>query len=108
MIRMRPAEGGFFQNETRAAMEDLDFTRPPATPSKPAYDASAAREFFASHGEEIRAAAGEVIFAEDEKSSRLFLQRDKMYLLLEGQIELSIKTQPIGKVAPGEIFGELG
>jgi CRP/FNR family cyclic AMP-dependent transcriptional regulator len=89
-------------------MDDLDFTRPPAAPAKPAYDVNAARDFFASHGEEVRTAGGEVIFAEDEKSNRLLLQRDKMYLLLEGQIELSMKQQRLGTVSPGEIFGELG
>ncbi len=88
-------------------MDDLDFTLPPVAPAKPAYDAGAAREFFLTHGEEGRAPGGEVIFAEEEKSNRLFLQRDKMYLLLEGEIELSVKKQLIGKVAPGEIFGEL-
>ncbi|HLP97796.1 MAG TPA: cyclic nucleotide-binding domain-containing protein [Sideroxyarcus sp.] len=88
-------------------MDDLDFTLPPTAPAKPAYDSGAARSFFALQGEEVRAAAGETIFAEDEKGSRLFLQRDKMYLLLEGEVELSVKRQPIGKVAAGEIFGEL-
>ncbi len=88
-------------------MDDLDFTLPPATPATPAYDAGAVRDFFVSHGEEVRASTGQVIFAEEEKSNRLFLQRDKMYLLLEGEVEVSVKKKPIGKIAAGEIFGEL-
>ena len=88
-------------------MDDLDFTAPRVAPAKPAYDAGAARAFFASRGEDVRASAGEIIFAEQEKSNRLLLRRDKMYLLLEGEVELSVKGQLIGRIMPGEVFGEL-
>jgi CRP/FNR family cyclic AMP-dependent transcriptional regulator len=94
-------------------MDELDFTASPvsavehAAASRPLYDAAAARRFFALRGEEAGAAPGTVIFTEEQKSSRLFLQRDKMYLLLEGEVELSVKQQATGTVKAGEIFGEL-
>jgi CRP/FNR family transcriptional regulator, cyclic AMP receptor protein len=86
-------------------MDELDFTAP-AT-ARPAYDAAAAQAFFALQGREEQAAAGETIFTEDEKSSRLLLKRDKIYLLLEGEVELSVGKQAIDTVKPGGIFGEL-
>lgn len=95
-------------------MDELDFTSAvPAKPvaaaeaARPVHDGAAARRFFALRGEEGEAAAGEVIFSEDEKGNRLLLQRDKMYLLLEGEVALSVRRQPVGVVRAGEIFGEL-
>lgn len=86
-------------------MDELDFTS--SEEDKPIYDAAAAREFFALQGSEASVAADEIIFSEDEKSSRLLLQRDKMYLLLEGEVELSARKRAIGTLGPGDIFGEL-
>lgn len=95
-------------------MDELDFTPTPlpakpaeATAQRPAYDATTARKFFSLRGEEGEVPAGAVIFSEDEKSSRLFMQRDKMYLLLEGDVELSVNKQMVGSVRGGEIFGEM-
>jgi CRP/FNR family cyclic AMP-dependent transcriptional regulator len=97
-------------------MDDLNFTLTPAvsngpeksgTPGKSSYDAAAARKFFESAGEEQEVAAGEVIFAEEEKGNRLFFQRDKMYFLAEGEIELTVNENQVGSVKKGEIFGEL-
>ena len=51
--------------------------------------------------------AGTVIFAENDKASRLLLKRDKMYVLLEGQVALMAKGKPIGMVKVGDIFGEM-
>jgi CRP/FNR family transcriptional regulator, cyclic AMP receptor protein len=86
-------------------MDELDFTA--TATAKPAYDTAAAQAFFALQGGEEQAAAGETIFTEDEKSSRLLLKRDKIYLLLEGGVELSVGKRAIDTVKPGEIFGEL-
>lgn len=103
---------------------DLDFTippknstaNPPANPpaSPPAapspissYDTAAALEFFKSAGKAERVAAGKIIFVEEEKGSKLLLQRDKMYLLLDGEVGLSANNKPIGIVKNGEIFGEM-
>jgi CRP-like cAMP-binding protein len=66
-----------------------------------------ATEFFTSAGKPEAIAQGATIFAENEKGSRLLLQRDKMYLLLEGEVSLIAKNKVIGKIGKGEIFGEM-
>ncbi|MGH8724939.1 MAG: cyclic nucleotide-binding domain-containing protein [Burkholderiales bacterium] len=99
-------------------MDDLDFSKPagapkpapaPATPppQAPIYIPAIARAFFESTGKEETLAAGAVIFAENEKASRILLKRDKMYLLVEGQVALSARGKPIGAVKVGDIFGEM-
>src|SRR5262245_29689245 len=105
------------------AMDDLDFSKPakkpepakpaaqPAAPAAPApapvYNPGIARDFFASAGKEETLPTGSKIFTENEKASRILLQRDKMYLLLEGQVGLTAKGKPVGSVKVGEIFGEM-
>jgi CRP/FNR family transcriptional regulator, cyclic AMP receptor protein len=94
-------------------MDDLDFSRPagapkPPTPaSAPIYLAAIARSFFESVGREEGVAAGTVFFAENEKASRILLKRDKMYLLLDGEVGLAARGRPLGAVKVGEIFGEM-
>jgi len=97
-------------------MDDLDFSKPagapkpaatPAPPQAPIYIPAIARSFFESAGKEETVAAGTVFFAENEKASRILLKRDKMYLLVEGQVALSAKGKPIGAVKVGDIFGEM-
>jgi CRP-like cAMP-binding protein len=97
--------------------DDLDFSRPggplkpaaptPPPPQAPLYIPAIARAFFESAGKEESVGAGSVFFAENEKASRLLLKRDKMYLLLEGDVALSAKGKPLGAVKPGHIFGEM-
>jgi len=74
---------------------------------KSVYDPAAARRFFESAGEVEEVAAGKVIFNEDDKGNRFLLQKDKMYLLLNGEIELWVGDRQVGAVHEGEIFGEL-
>lgn len=96
-------------------MEDLDFSRsggplkpsPAPAPQPPIYIPAIARSFFESVGKEETVAAGTVFFAENEKASRILLRRDKMYLLLEGEVALSAKGKAIGAVKLGDIFGEM-
>jgi CRP-like cAMP-binding protein len=96
-------------------MDDLDFSRPggPLKPTPapklqaPLYVPGIARAFFESAGKEETIAAGAVFFAENERASRLLLKRDKMYLLLEGEVALSAKGKAIGPVKVGHIFGEM-
>jgi CRP-like cAMP-binding protein len=77
-------------------------------PVKPSiYDPAMAMEFFSSVGKPEPVAQGATIFAENEKRSRLLLQRDKMYLLLDGEVILTVKNKVIGKIGKGEIFGEM-
>ena len=97
-------------------MDDLDFSKPagapkPAAPAPqpqaPLYIPAIARAFFESAGKEETVSAGTVFFAETEKASRILLKRDKMYLLVEGQVALSAKGKPLGAVKVGHIFGEM-
>ena len=102
-------------------MDDLDFSQPakkPAAPAKPAasaqpaapapiYNPAIARDFFATAGKEEQVPTGTKLFTENEKASRILLKRDKMYLLLEGQVGLTAKGKPVGSVKVGEIFGEM-
>jgi CRP/FNR family cyclic AMP-dependent transcriptional regulator len=96
-------------------MSELDFTKPEKptkppveAPAKPSiYDPAMATEFFSSAGKPETIAQGATIFAENEKGIRLLLQRDKMYLLLEGEVSLIAKNKIIGKIGKGEIFGEM-
>jgi CRP-like cAMP-binding protein len=98
--------------------DDLDFSQPagapkpqparkPPAPSGPLYIPAVARSFFESAGKEESLPAGTVFFSENEKASRLFLKRDKMYLLLDGRVVLVVKGRPIGEPKVGEIFGEM-
>jgi CRP-like cAMP-binding protein len=66
-----------------------------------------ALDFFKAAGKAEKFAPGATVFAENEKSNRLLLQRDKMYLLLNGEVSLSAHGKAIGTVKPGEIFGEM-
>jgi len=71
------------------------------------YDPVAARVFFESAGRRETVPAGARFFAKDDKSNRILLQRDKMYLLLEGEVTLASGDKVIGTVSSGEIFGEM-
>jgi CRP-like cAMP-binding protein len=88
-------------------MSDLDFTKPVEPAKTSFYDPAMAMEFFSSIGKTETVAKGATIFAENEKSSRFLLRRDKMYLLLDGEVSLTAKNKVIAKVGKGEIFGEL-
>jgi CRP-like cAMP-binding protein len=96
-------------------MDELDFSNPgqpkpaPARPAAPApvpvYNAAMAMEFFRAGGKPEAAPAGTKFFEENEKAG--FLKRDKMYLVLEGEVALMAKGKPVGRVQVGEIFGEM-
>lgn len=72
------------------------------------YDPAIALEFFNSVGTPHEVPAGTTFFTQNEKGSRLLFQRDKMYLLLKGEVALLAgNNRPIGQVRKGEIFGEM-
>ena len=91
-------------------MSDLDFTRPqqPQEPAKadPIYDPAMAMEFFSSGRTEM-VPQGATLFAENDKGSRLLLQSDKMYFLVDGEIGLIAGGKVIGTVTKGSVFGEM-
>jgi CRP-like cAMP-binding protein len=96
----------------RLRMDDLDFSKPAKNPEpprspQPVYLPAVARAFFESAGRPERVPAGAQFFAENEKASRILLKRDKMYLLLQGEVSLLARGKAIGSVKPGEIFGEM-
>jgi CRP-like cAMP-binding protein len=66
-----------------------------------------AMDFFSSTGKAEKVAEGTTLFAENDKGSRLLLQSDKMYLLVDGEIGLAAKGKVLGTVRKGEIFGEM-
>jgi CRP-like cAMP-binding protein len=70
------------------------------------YDPAVALEFFRSAGKPATVAEGEKIFGENERAIPL-IRRHKMYLLLKGEVGLMAGRKPIGRVRPGEIFGEM-
>lgn len=94
-------------------MDELDFSKPakprpeapPAPAPKPVYNAAVALEFFRAGGKAEAVPAGTKFFAENEKAG--FFGRDKMYLLLEGDVGLTVQGKPVGAVKIGEIFGEM-
>lgn len=85
-------------------MDDLNFIIPPA---KPSYDTKVALKYFKSSGSTMDVKAGQTIFVENEKSNPLFLQRDKMYFLQEGEVDLTVNQTHVGVIRNGEIFGEM-
>lgn len=93
-------------------MDDLDFSKrnpakPPQQPKTSLYDAHLAEQFFKLAGTPETVPEGKTLFEENEKGNRLLLKRDKMYLLLEGEVSLVARNKVIGAVQKGEIFGEM-
>jgi CRP-like cAMP-binding protein len=75
------------------------------------YDPVLALEFFKSVGNVENIAAENYIFAENEEKEnpyfRAINQRDKMYLLLEGEVDFLVKNTSVGTAKKGEMFGEI-
>src|SRR5512135_2408287 len=101
-------------------MEELDFTKPqpaaaPSAPFKASasqfYDRAIAAKVFEASGRAERFAAGDRIFAEDEKASAggLFSRASatRMYYLAEGRVALSVGGHALDTVDAGEVFGEM-
>jgi len=71
------------------------------------YRPAAALEFFKAAGKPERAAAGTTFFAENDKARPYLFMHEKMYLLLDGSVDLVARRKVIGTVAKGQIFGEM-
>ena len=85
-------------------MVDLNFTIPAPHPS---FDAKVALKYFKAAGDTINVAAGQTIFSEHEKGNALLFKRDKMYFLVEGEVELIANNNRVGVMHGGELFGEM-
>lgn len=75
-------------------------------PQVATYDPAIALAFFRAAGTPEMIAEGEKIFAEKDRDIPL-LRRNKVYFLLKGEVGLVAGRKPIGRVRPGEIFGEM-
>jgi CRP-like cAMP-binding protein len=71
------------------------------------YSPAVALEFFKVAGTPEKIAQGKVIFAENDMARAYLFMRDKMYLLLEGEVDLVAGKKVIGTIAKGGIFGEM-
>ena len=71
------------------------------------YNPVVALEFFKAAGKPEKVAQGKTLFAENQKAKPFLFMRDKMYLLLEGEVDLVARKKVIGTVAKGGIFGEM-
>ncbi|MGW8183805.1 MAG: cyclic nucleotide-binding domain-containing protein [Burkholderiales bacterium] len=78
-------------------LEDLDFTQPP---KRTGYNPILARMCFDTHGTQESMAEGGSFFVENQMS-------DKMYLLIEGEVNLRRGTRSLDVVRRDEIFGEM-
>jgi CRP-like cAMP-binding protein len=92
-------------------MDELDFSTPagkPAGPPAPPVNLAASLDFFRTAGVAENVDTGTNIFVEDEKAGLFsFSKSRKMYLLLEGEVNLIAANKLIGVVRAGEIFGEM-
>jgi CRP/FNR family cyclic AMP-dependent transcriptional regulator len=84
-------------------MESLDFTKPSHSPI---YNPAAAATFFEAAGAVETVAAGKTFFVE-RQSRGFFSGDDRMYLLREGTVNISVAGKSIDTVKSGEIFGEM-
>ena len=73
----------------------------------PIYSPAVALDFFKAAGTPGKVAAGHTFFTENQKARPLFFMRDKMYLLLDGEVDLVRGKKVIGTVGKGQIFGEM-
>ena len=78
-----------------------------ASARSPLYQPAVALQFFKTFGKPETVAKGKAIFVENEEGSGVISAGSKMYLLLEGDVTLSVGKKPIGIVNQGEIFGEM-
>jgi CRP-like cAMP-binding protein len=84
----------------------LDTTRSSENASS-LYDPAVALDFFQFAGKPQKIAKGTTIFSENRKGIPLLLMPNRIYLLLEGEVEVLAKGEPIATIQSGEIFGEM-
>ena len=72
------------------------------------YQPALALEFFKAAGRPEAFAAGKPIFVEEAGATGMVPEGSRMYLLVEGEVTLSVHQKPTFAIARGEIFGEMG
>jgi CRP-like cAMP-binding protein len=77
------------------------------SPANSSYNVAVALEFFRAAGKPKTFAKGKKIFAENQRGLPFLLMPNRIYLLLDGEVAIFVKSAPIGTVRPGQIFGEM-
>ena len=84
--------------------EDPKYARPAQSKL---YQPAVAAEFFKSAGKVEKFDPGKSIFVENEGTAGMFSGGSRMFLLLDGDVTLSVRKKVIGLVGKGEVFGEM-
>jgi len=71
------------------------------------YTPAVALEFFKAAGKAEKVPPGQTFFTENDKARPYLFMRDKMYLLLDGSVDLVARKKVIGTVTKGQVFGEM-
>ncbi len=71
------------------------------------YQPAVALEFFKAAGKPEKVPAGHVFFRENDRARPYLFMHDRMYLLIDGEVEISARRKPIALVQRGQIFGEM-
>jgi CRP/FNR family transcriptional regulator, cyclic AMP receptor protein len=71
------------------------------------YEPAVALEFFKTGGKAESFAQGETIHVEEGGHTGIVPEPSRMYLLLEGDVALSVRKKPIATIGKGAIFGEM-
>lgn len=71
------------------------------------YQPAVALEFFKTGGKAESFAQGKTIHVEEGGHTGMVPEPSRMYLLLEGEVALSVRKKPIATIGKGEIFGEM-
>lgn len=76
-------------------------------PDNAIHCSSAELDFFKAFGVTETIKPNVTLFDEGQKPNRLFWQHNKMYLLVEGEVDIVVDGNYVNTVKTGEIFGEL-
>jgi CRP-like cAMP-binding protein len=71
------------------------------------YEPAVALEFFKTGGKAESIAQGNTIHVEEGGHTGMVPEPSRMYLLLEGEVALSVRKKHIATIGKGEIFGEM-
>jgi CRP/FNR family cyclic AMP-dependent transcriptional regulator len=71
------------------------------------YSPPVALDFFKVAGKPEKVPAGSSFFSENQKARPFLFMRDRMYLLLDGEVDLVARGKVIGTVRKGQVFGEM-
>src|SRR5439155_14780133 len=87
--------------------ENLEPTSPRNSENPSLYDPAVALDFFQFAGKPQSVAKGTTIFSENRRGMPLLLMPNRIYLLLEGEVGVLAKDEPIATIQAGEVFGEM-